>query len=113
MEEIYVYHFGEQFLNDYKYILNQIISYIQNCKDIFSLSKYNLDFKDIDERIADSSHLRDKSISFMENGIEILVPLTEFWDDIKDYIPRTVTRLEIPYKYIRDNIEFFTEFPIL
>lgn len=107
------YYFKEQFLSSYKNDLSQIKKHILQQKDVFNIECYDLELQDIIKRKNDSNHLKDLGCEYTENGFKILLPLKEFWNDIKYYIPKTITKLEIPFELIRNEITFLRHFPNL
>ncbi len=110
MEELYIAYFGETFKKTYTKALNEIRDYISKCSDTFTVSTYSLELDDLSKKREDSNYLSDKNISFRPNGIEIIVPLEDFWNDIKNYIPKSVTRLELPSSFIEKDTLFLGNF---
>ncbi len=112
-QQLYEHYFKNQFLNSYKDDLSNIKKHILQQKDAFSVECYRLDIQDIVKRQKDSNHLSTLGYEYINNGLKILLPLKEFWKDIKFYIPKTITKLEIPFELISEEISFFKHFPNL
>ena len=110
MKERYIACFGEDFKNSYLKYLDKIRKYVSKCNNLFTINVYDLEIEDLVKKCNDKDYLNDKNISFIHNGIEIIVPLEDFWSDIKNYIPKSVTRLELPSSFIENDIMFFSDF---
>ena len=113
IQKLYDYYFKQQFLDSYESNLFNIKKHILGQKDVFSIECYKLDIQDVLKKQKDDNHLKDLGCEFTDNGLKILLPLKEFWKDIKFYIPKTITKLEIPFELIRNDISFFKHFPNL
>ena len=113
MDDRFIACFGEDFKNAYLKSLSEIRDYVSKFSDIFTINTYNLELDDLGRKREDSNYLSDKNISFLSNGIEIIVPLEDFWNDIKNYIPKSVTRLELPSRFIERDTMFLSSFPNL
>lgn len=113
VEEMYNYYFKEQFLNYYRKNIIDIRNNISLYKDNLKIEKYDITLEDIIERQENSKYLKELGFEYIENGIKILCPINEFWIDIKDYISKDITKLEVPFELIKDDICFFANFPNL
>lgn len=113
LEERYVECFGGQFKKDYLDSIDVIRNYVNKCSDTFSITTHELEVDDLIKKMRDVNYLSDKSFLFIPNGIEILISLEDFWEDIKNYIPKSVIRLELPSKFIENDTAFFNNFPYL
>lgn len=110
MYEYYNAYFGKDFKDNYLKSLDMIRDYVSKNTDTFSIATYDLVLDDLGKKREDSNYLNDKIISFLPNGIEILLPMEEFWNDIKDYIPKNITKLELPSDFIEKDAMFLSNF---
>jgi len=90
--------------------LTNIKKYILQQKDVFTIERYNLGIQDVVKRQNDNTYLKEAGIEYIQNGLKILLPLKEFWNIIKYYIPKTITKLELPFELIRNEISFLRYF---
>lgn len=105
--------FGEQFSKIYLSNLEEIRKKISNHSDVFSISEYDIDFDDVFKKLKDSSYLSDLGFEYTSDGIRVLISSSNFWNDIKKYISKTITKLDVPLKMIEDDIGFLSTFPNL
>jgi len=105
--------FKEQFESSYKPILNELQKYISMQTDILKINEIAIDYDDILKRQDDSNYMNDLGITYDKGEINVLIFNKEFYYDIRDYIPKTITQLEIPYSFIDYDIDFLKTFPNL
>ena len=93
----------EQFNKGYRNQIFKIKEYISLNKDDCKIELSGLKFNDVNNQIRNS-------VEFVDDKIKILAITKEFWNDIKFYIPKTITKLEIPFELIESDLKFFKSF---
>ena len=109
-EELYDVSFKEQFIKNYKNNIEDIRNNISTHNNYLKIEKYHLTLDDILEKRKNSSYLNGLGFEYIENGIRILRPSKEFWDDIKEYISKNIKNLEVPFSLIKEDLSFFKNF---
>lgn len=112
-DEIKASLFNEQFENSYKPILNELRQYISMKKDTLRIDEISIDIDDILKRQEDSNYMSDLGITYNQEQISVLMLNENFYYDIRNYIPKTITQLEVPCIFINYDINFLKTFPNL
>ena len=99
----------EEFIEKIELIRQQLLK----CESDVKIDCYNIGIVDIAQKQQDNSYLSNYNIKYMDNGISFLYLDDEMFDLIKDYIPKTITKLEIPLEIFMSNLDFFKTFPNL
>lgn len=107
------YFFKNQTIEAYKKHMNHIKGVISSHTNNFSIEVANMSMSDVVKKQSDKDYMNGKEIEYTGNGIRILLPLKEFWCDIKSYIPKTITTLEIPFSLIENDLSSLKNFPNL
>lgn len=107
------YFFKNQTVDAYKKHMNDIKGTISSHTNNFSIEVANMNMSDVVKKQNDKDYMNGKEVEYTENGIRILLPLKEFWRDIKSYIPKTITTLEIPFSLIENDLSSLKIFPNL
>lgn len=105
--------FKEQFESSYKPILNELRQYISTQTDIFKINVISIDIDDILKRQNDANYMSNLGMTYTTEEIRVLLFNEEFYYDIRDYIPKTITELEVPCSFIDYDIDFLKTFPNL
>lgn len=106
-------YFGNSTTEIYKNNLTNIRKYISSKKDHVSIDIYSISLDDIVKKSKDESYLNGQELLYTEDGIKLLFPVKNLWNDIKYYIPKSITKLEIPFEIIQNDIPFLKNFPSL
>ena len=109
-EEEFNIYLKEQFFKNYKKKLKRIRRKISSYKDYFKIESYSFSFDENKMNREYQKMLKKMNLNYTLNGIRILYPLQEFWNDIKDYIPKTIEILEVPFCLIKDDLSFLNNF---
>lgn len=112
-DEVVASYFGNSTTEIYKNNLTNIRKYISSKKDHVSIDIYNISLDDIVKKSKDESYLNGQELLYTEDGIKLLFPVKNLWNDIKYYIPKSITKLEIPFEIIQNDISFLKNFPSL
>lgn len=107
------FYFGNSTTEIYKNNLTNIRKYISSKKDHVSIDIYDISLDDIVKKSKDDSYLNGQELLYTDGGIKLLFPVKNLWNDIKYYIPKSITKLEIPFKIIQNDISFLKNFPNL
>lgn len=113
LEELKYVAFKEQFNNSYKNDLDKIIKLLERSKKEVKIKKYDLTLEDVLKKVRTPSYLSDLNLDINEDGMKVVIATKEFWNDIKNYIPKSITSLNIPFELIRDNLDYLKLFPNL
>lgn len=106
-------YFEDSTTKIYKNNLTNIRKYISSKKDHLSIDVYNISIDDIIKKSKDDSYLDGQELLYTEDGIKLLFPVKNLWNDIKYYIPKSITRLETSFEIIENDISFLKNFPNL
>lgn len=106
-------YFGNSTMEIYKNNLTNIRKYISSKKDHVSIDIYDISLDDIVKKSKDESYLNGQELLYTDGGIKLLFPVKNLWNDIKYYIPKSITKLEIPFEIIQNDISFLKNFPSL
>ena len=106
-------YFEDSTTEIYKNNLTNIRKYISSKKDHLSIDIYNISIDDIVKKSKDDSYLDGQELLYTEDGIKLLFPVKNLWNDIKYYIPKSITRLETSFEIIENDISFLKNFPNL
>lgn len=106
-------YFGNSTTEIYKNNLTNIRKYIASKKDHVSIDIYDISLDDIVKKSKDNSYLDGQELLYTEDGIKLLFPVKNLWNDIKCYIPKSITKLETPFEIIQNDISFLKNFPNL
>ena len=68
---------------------------------------------DCKKRIGDDSYLNDLEITGIPGGIKCIYPSLDIWNEIKQFIPKTITSLSIPKIIFLEDYQYLKEFPNL
>ena len=109
-EELYDVSFKEQFIKNYKNNIEGIRNNISTHNNYLKIEKYHLTLDDVLEKRKNSNYLNELGFEYIENGIRILRPSKEFWNDIKNNISKNIKTLEVPYSLIKEDLSFFKNF---
>ena len=112
-DEVVASYFGNSTTEIYKNNLTNIRKYISSKKDHVSIDIYDISLDDIVKKSKDESYLNGQELLYTEDGIKLLFPVKNLWNDIKYYIPKSITKLEIPFEIIQNDISFLKNFPSL
>lgn len=105
--------FSEEFIKENESKINEIVSYIKNCKDEVIIETQKRDIlNDCVSRIKNKDYKINNEIIIENNKIIIPYNFKWFWDNIKDFIPNTIRNITMPYQDYMD-ISFFSRFPLL
>ena len=107
------FYFGNSTTEIYKNNLTNIRKYISSKKDNLSIDIYDISLDDIVKKSKDDSYLNGQELIYTDGGIKLLFPVKNLWNDIKYYIPKSITKLEIPFEIIQNDISFLKNFPNL
>lgn len=113
IDDYIVHYFKKQTLDSYKRNMRDIKNNISMHTSSFSIDTFPLEIRDVIRKQNDETYMNGREFEYTENGIKILLPLKEFWHDIKYFIPKTITKLEIPFSLIQNDISFLKNFPNL
>lgn len=102
--------FKEQFENSYKPLLKELRQYISMQTDVFKINEIAIDIDDILKRQDDINYMSDLGITYDKGEINVLIFNKEFYYDTRDYIPKTITKLEVPCDFIDYDIDFLKTF---
>lgn len=105
--------FKNQFESLYKPILNELRQYISTQTDILKINEIAIDIDDILKRQDDSNYMSDLGITYNTEEINTLLFNEDFYYEIRNYIPKTITKLEVPCSFIDYDIDFLKTFPNL
>lgn len=108
-----VHYFKKQTLDSYKKNMRDIKNNISMHTSSFSIDTFPLEIRDVIRKQNDETYMNGREFEYTKNGIKILFPLKEFWHDIKYFIPKTITKLELPFSLIQNDISFLKNFPNL
>ena len=111
MNEVIISYFGNSTTEIYKNTLTNIRKYISSKK--ISIDIYDISLDDIVKKSKDDSYLNGQELVYTDGGIKLLFPVKNLWNDIKYYIPKSITKLEIPFEIIQNDISFLKNFPNL
>lgn len=103
-EEYYNY-LKERFIKKYKRNQRSIKRKISKYKETFKISQYVTNY---DKEYRNNNKIF--CLKFTRDGIKVVCLLKEFWNDIKNYIPKTITSLEVPFELIKDDINYLNNF---
>lgn len=90
-----------------------IRAHLLKCHDDVKIDCYDIEICDVTQKNQDANYLSDYNLKYIDNGISSLYIDSEMFDLIKDYIPKTITKLEMPLRCFMSNIYFFKMFPNL
>lgn len=113
LNEVIISYFGNSTTEIYKNNLTNIRKYISSKKDHVSIDIYDISLDDIVKKSKDDSYLNGQELIYTDGGIKLLFPVKNLWNDIKYYIPKSITKLEIPFEIIQNDISFLKNFPNL
>lgn len=113
LNEVIISYFGNSTTEIYKNNLTNIRKYISSKKDHVSIDIYDISLDDIVKKSKDDSYLNGQELIYTDGGIKLLFPVKNLWNDIKYYIPKSITKLEIPFEIIQNDISFLKDFPNL
>lgn len=113
LNEVIISYFGNSTTEIYKNNLTNIRKYISSKKDHISIDIYDISLDDIVKKSKDDSYLNGQELIYTDGGIKLLFPVKNLWNDIKYYIPKSITKLEIPFEIIQNDISFLKNFPNL
>lgn len=113
LNEVIISYFGNSTTEIYKNNLTNIRKYISSKKDHVSIDIYDISLDDIVKKSKDDSYLNGQELIYTDGGIKLLFPVKNLWNDIKYYIPKSITKLETPFEIIQNDISFLKDFPNL
>lgn len=113
IDDYIVHYFKKQTVDSYKKNMRDIKKNISMHTSSFSIDTFPLEIRDVIRKQNDETYMNGREFEYTENGIKILLPLKEFWHDIKYFIPKTITKLELPFSLIQNDISFLKNFPNL
>lgn len=113
LNEVIISYFGNSTTEIYKNNLTNIRKYISSKKDHVSIDIYDISLDDIVKKSKDDSYLNGQELIYTDGGIKLLFPVKNLWNDIKYYIPKSITKLETPFEIIQNDISFLKNFPNL
>ena len=90
-----------------------LIEYIAKQTNQFVFDYVSITDDDCKKRIGDDSYLNDLEITGIPGGIRCIYPSLDIWDEIKQFIPKTITSLSIPKIIFLEDYQFLKEFPNL
>lgn len=100
IDDYIVHYFKKQTLDSYKKNMRNIKKNISMHTSSFSIDTFPLEIRDVIRKQNDETYMNGREFEYTENGIRILLPLKEFWHDIKYFIPKTITKLELSFSLI-------------
>ncbi len=95
--------------NNKKFLIDHIVK--QTNQFVFDYVSITDD--DCKKRIGDDSYLNDLEITGIPGGIKCIYPSLDIWNEIKQFIPKTITSLSIPKIIFLEDYQFLKEFPNL
>lgn len=112
-DDLVSYYFENTTTKIYIYNLINIRKYISSKKDYVSIYIYNLSLDDVVKKSKNDSYLDGHELLYTMDGIKLLFPVKNLWNDIKYYIPKSITKLEISLEVIQHDISYLENFPNL
>ena len=90
-----------------------LIEHIKKQTNQFVFDYVSITDDDCKKRIGDDSYLNDLEITGIPGGIKCIYPSLDIWNEIKQFIPKTITSLSIPKIIFLEDYQFLKEFPNL
>lgn len=75
-----------------------------DCREVASAEAYKV--------LKEPTYLQEEYLNFVDDGIKILTASPNFFNKIKDHLPKTIKELTVP-KECLENVDFLQEFPNL
>lgn len=102
--------FGKELGSYYFPSLRKIRYFISGFSDTFSVRWYDTSSDDM-VHSNDNEVLKELGYyDVLKDGLEVFISIDDFMNDIKDHIPKSITKLDISLEYFMKNIDFFSSF---
>ena len=112
MLDLVVKLFGKQQNDSWEKNKEKIINYVKTLDNEFILYRPIIDIKECVAKSKNPSFMSDLEVDVVD-GVRLIFTSFEIWNELKEYIPKTITKMTLPSEIFNEDYEFLSTFPNL